>query len=103
MVLGVLTRTIEPLIERPAIVSVGKYHVHLLVELVDIDASRLCKLGKGRSTTALRKSGFREMKWARGYHTRFIESDEEARVAWRYVSRHKRQGSLVRTITPVKS
>jgi REP element-mobilizing transposase RayT len=83
--------------------SVGKYHVHVLVELVDNDISRLCKLAKGRSTTALRKSGFKEMKWVRGYHTRFIESYEEAKAAWRYVSRHKRQGSLTRTITPIQS
>ena len=99
-VFKILKNTIQPVIEKPSIVSIGKHHVHILAELTRSGIPEFCKLAKGRSTMALRKLSFRKMKWARGYHTRFIETDEEARTAWRYISKHKHQNHLVERIDP---
>lgn len=102
IVADVLKTTIKQVIKRPSIAAIGNHHVHVLVEPIDIDVPEFCRLAKGRSSTAVRKSGLGEMKWARGYHARSMESDKEARAAWRYISKHGHHGGLVRRIDPVE-
>jgi hypothetical protein len=87
-------RIIAKMTGGPAVVSIGRDHVHCLVNADELWIERLVKNIKGASSRRLSEHGLPGTVWARGYHVRRISGDGYA-AASKYVENHKSQGCLI--------
>ena len=87
-------RVIAKLTDEPAVMSIGRDHVHCLLKADELWIERAVKNLKGASSRLLSEHGLPGTVWARGYHVRRID-DGGYESALRYVERHSTQGCMV--------
>jgi hypothetical protein len=80
----------------PAILAVGRWHVHWLCYFGTLEIRQVVGRVKAAATRELNSNGFEGKRpWTRGCNIRSKATRDECRTAYRYVANHAKQGGLI--------
>ena len=80
----------------PAIISVGRWHVHWLCYFGTLEIRRVVARVKAAATRELNLNGFRGKRpWTKGCNIKSKATRRECRSAYKYIADHEQQGCLI--------
>ena len=86
-----VTRTAKGLKQELFTVAIASNHVHIVVENIGRDIGEVVSIYKNKARIALRKRGFEERLWTRGYDKRYCFDEGALKTRIKYVEGHRKK------------
>jgi hypothetical protein len=96
LALVAMIREIDLIDIAPAIMSVGRWHVHWLCYFGTLEICKVVGRVKAAATRELSLNGFQGKRpWAKGCNIRSKATRQECRAAFKYIADHENQDCLI--------